>query len=58
MAYTRRTQDEWVIYGNYGYGWEELTTESSYSEAKSQLRCYNENEPNIPHRLRIKRVKK
>lgn len=57
MAYTRKTKDEYQIHGNYGYGWEELTAEETYKEARAQLRCYNENEPGIPHKIVKRRVK-
>ncbi len=57
--YKRKTEDEFQIQGYYGhtYGWEYLTTEESYKDAKTQLRCYNENE-NTPHRIIKKRVRK
>ncbi len=54
--YKRKTVDEYEIQGNYGQGWEMVTTESTRKEAKAQLKCYNENEPN-PHRIVAKRVK-
>ena len=43
-----------VIQGHYGHGWEDLTEEDARPEAKEQLKCYNENEPEISHRI-IKR---
>ena len=43
--------DEWEVQGNYGHGWEMLTTESSRAEALEQMRVYDENEP-YPHRVR------
>ncbi len=45
---------EYEIQGNYGYGWDVLTTEETITEARSQLAIYRANE-RIP--LRIKRVK-
>jgi len=45
---------EYEIQGNYGYGWDMLTTESSMKEARAQLVVYGNNE-DVP--LRIKRVK-
>jgi len=45
---------EYEIQGNYGYGWDILTTESSMKEARAQLVTYEKNE-GVP--LRIKRVK-
>ena len=54
--YIRKTVDEWEVQGNYGHGWECVTTEESRKDALTQLRCYNENEP-YPHRIIKKRVK-
>ena len=45
---------EYEIQGNYGYGFECLTTEATKTEAIAQLKTYRENE-SIP--LRIKRIK-
>jgi hypothetical protein len=45
---------EYEIQGNYGYGWDLLTTEETLSEARAQLGTYRLNEA-IP--LRIKRVR-
>lgn len=57
MAYQRKTRDVYDIQGNYGYGWDDLTEETSLKDAKAQLKCYNENEPNIPHRIMKRREK-
>ena len=46
------TNYEYEVQGNYGYGWDCLTTESNMKDALVQLECYNENEPNVPHRIR------
>jgi hypothetical protein len=43
-----------VIQGNYGYGWDDLTQSEDYREARADLRSYRENETRTPHRL-IKR---
>lgn len=40
----------WVIQGNYGYGWEDLTQSESYKEARANLKDYRNNEPTA-HRL-------
>lgn len=45
---------EYEIQGNYGYGWDLLTTEPDIKSARAQLKVYSANE-SIP--LRIKRVK-
>lgn len=46
---------EYEVQGNYGYGWDLLTTEDTREAAEEQKKCYDENEPNVPHR--IKRVR-
>lgn len=43
-----------VVQGNYGYGWDDLIESDSYREARTDLRCYCENEPQYSHRM-IKR---
>jgi hypothetical protein len=48
------TAYEYEIQGNYGYGWDLLTTEETLGEANAQLATYRTNE-SIP--LRIKRVR-
>ncbi len=56
--YQRKTTDEIVIQGNYGYGWDDLTMEASMAEARKTLRVYQENERNATHRIITRRVKK
>ncbi len=56
MTYVRKTRDEWLIEGNYGYGWDEVCAEATRREAIEQLRCYRANEPQYAHRLRKVRV--
>jgi hypothetical protein len=55
--YKRKTADEYEIQGNYGQGFECVTTEATRTAARDQLKCYRENEPNVPHRIVKKRVK-
>jgi hypothetical protein len=43
----------WVLQGNYGYGWDDLTYEDTKEKALEQKKCYDENE-GYPHRI-IKR---
>ena len=59
MSYTRKTEDEYTIQGNYGYGdgWEDLTCYDTRREARENLRLYRENEPQYSHRLITCRVK-
>lgn len=46
----------YVVQGNYGHGWEDLTAEETWREASARLKEYRDNEPG-PHRL-IKRREK
>jgi hypothetical protein len=56
MAYTRKTQDEYHIVTNYGYGWEVENTENNYQDAKRSLKEYREN-TSAQVKLEKKRVK-
>ncbi len=40
-----------VVQGHYGYGWEDLTQSEKWGEAKSDLKAYQENETDYPHRM-------
>lgn len=42
----------YIIQGNYGYGWDDLTCEDTKEEALKQKKCYDENEKGIPHKIR------
>lgn len=55
--YIRKTYDEWHTQGNYGCGWETVTIDDNYADAKQMLRDYNDNEPRYPHRMK-KRIRK
>lgn len=46
---------DYEVQGDYGQGWEMVTTEDNPRAAKESLRTYRENEPGIP--FRTKRVK-
>jgi hypothetical protein len=48
---------EYEVQGNYGQGWEMVTTEDDPNEAKKRLQEYDENEPQYPHKIVKKRVK-
>ena len=48
---------EYVLQGRYcGQGWDDLLTEDSMEAAREQKRCYDENEPQVPHRIVRRRV--
>lgn len=55
--YQRKTKDEFMVLGNYGQGYEVVTTEDTYKAAREQLKCYNENEPQYSHKIKKRRVK-
>lgn len=56
--YKRKTTDEWHILVWYGsHGWEHETTETSWKDARAQLKCYRENCPQYPVKLIKRRVK-
>jgi hypothetical protein len=53
MAYQRKTRDAWEVQGDYGvgFGFECVTTETTFREARDRVREYRENEPGVPFRL-------
>lgn len=56
MAYKRKTEDEYEIQGDYGQGWEMVTTEVTRRLAIDQIKCYRYNEPGKCFRIVKKRV--
>ncbi len=57
MTYIRKTVTEYEIQGNYGYGYECVTTEDTYREIRKRLQEYMTNEPSIIFRVTKKRVR-
>lgn len=53
----RKTINQYYVQGNYGYGWEDLTSHNTRAEAIMEKRTYDENE-SYPHRVVTKRIKK
>lgn len=47
---------EYVIQGDYGYGWSDLVAEDNMSDARTQLACYRENERHVGHRIVTRRT--
>jgi hypothetical protein len=45
----------YVLQGNYGYGWDDLTqapkTPAGRKEIRQDKKDYRENEPHVPHRI-------
>ena len=56
--YKRKTIDVYEIQGYYDsqYGYEMVTTEDNFKDAKIQLKCYRDNE-SVPFRIVKKREK-
>lgn len=54
MAYKRKTRDVYDIQGNYGHGFETVTCEETWKDAKRAIREYRENEP---YEFRIKKTR-
>lgn len=41
----------YILQGFYSYGWEDLTAEDSFKEAREQRKCYRENAPGTAYRI-------
>ena len=54
---TRKTEDEYQIHGYYEGGWEEVTAETTFKEAKARVKEYRANEPKTQFKIIKKRVK-
>ncbi len=46
---------EYVVQGNYGCGWDDLTTHDERRAAKNERKVYDANEP-YPHRVIYRRT--
>lgn len=57
MPYQRKTEDEYQIHQNCGYGWEEVCAESTRKEARERLKEYRENQPEYPVKCVKRRIK-
>ena len=55
--YKRKTEDEFQLHGDYGYGFEEVCAFSTWKEAREERKNYRENEPGIAFKIIKKRVK-
>jgi hypothetical protein len=54
--YTRKTQDEWQLLGNYGQGYEEVTAAETYRDIRQYIKDYRANEPGVTFIIRCKRI--
>ena len=57
MAEQRKTLDEYSIQGFYSHGWEDVTLEDSWKEARKRLTEYRENERGTAFRCVKRRVR-
>ena len=59
MAYVRKTEDEYQVHTNYGYGWEHELSEETRSEALQRVKEYRQNAYQLQGiKILKKRVKK
>lgn len=54
MTYIRKTQDEWQLWIDYGYGLEEVTAAQTWKEIKQYQKEYRENEGHLILSTKIK----
>jgi len=52
----KKQKGHWIVQGNYGSRWEDVTEEENKFDGLNMLKDYNDNEKQYPHRL-IKRRK-
>jgi hypothetical protein len=56
MPYKRKTEDEFELQADYGFGWECETTETTRREARQRLREYRTNGVHAPMRIKHRRI--
>lgn len=54
--YERKTKDVYVLFGDYGNGYEEVLEEDTRAEANEQLKTYRENAPEYSFYVKKKMV--
>lgn len=42
--YKRKTKDVYILFGNWGYGWDEVLEEDTFKEIKMRYKEYVEND--------------
>jgi len=57
MPRVLKYRHEWVVQGNYGSRWEDVTAADDWRGAKSYLRDYDVNETQYPHRVVHRRIR-
>lgn len=55
MAYKRKTEDTYQILVNYDGEWEHECTERTRKDAQEQRKCYRENCPEHPVKIKKQR---
>lgn len=56
MKRQRKTRDEFQVWGNYGYGWDEECAEATRKEGRERLKEYRANGGGV-YQLRKRRLK-
>lgn len=56
MAYQRKTVDEYVLLGNWGYGFDEILVEDNAKDIRTRLREYVKNDPRATYWIHKRRV--
>ena len=51
----RKYDYEYIVQGNYGYGWDDLTAHDTRAAARAERKVYDANE-STPHRVIARRV--
>jgi hypothetical protein len=51
-----KTREVYVVKGNYGNGYEDVSQENTFLKGKIRVKEYRENERNYPHKLITRRV--
>ena len=52
----RKTKTIYVVQGDYGQGWEDVTEENTRKEAADRLKEYRDNMTEYPHQLITRRI--
>lgn len=50
----QKTIKTWIVQGDYGSGWEDVTAEETYGDGRRALRDYRDNDPTHAHRLIVR----
>ena len=56
-AYKRKTKDVWTLFGNWGFGWEEVVTEYSPKDIRQRYNEYTQDNLDAQFKVRRSRVR-